>query len=375
MTILERVKLSFEMLGGVSSLKEVYQVYKKISDESEISKTFDRSIQARIEENSIDSYAFKGQDIFGTVYGKGKGVWYLKDYFPNLEEAKFIYELKNEREELWKTLKSKKYHSNSFINSNKLHVGGRGVYRDLEKTKTNFFSDGITVSVLDNGDKFDDVRTNTHLTYYYPDSEKSQANRDLGEINSLKNSQKYNVPIFIIFGLEKDESNKEIKLGYIKDYNDIQKNVLIEFKKNKDLVLTNKYEEIIEDDTDIPLLANHNNSKKLISSRRNNNQPLFSSQVFKYYENKCAVCDVDYSLDAAHIIPVKDKGIDHKLNGLILCKNHHKAFDDELFKINPNFNLEFSDYSKEDLRIERDNLMHMTSKPGQKFIFSAIEII
>ena len=62
MTILERVKLSFEMLGGVSSLKEVYQVYKKISDESEISKTFDRSIQARIEENSIDSYAFKGQD-------------------------------------------------------------------------------------------------------------------------------------------------------------------------------------------------------------------------------------------------------------------------------------------------------------------------
>ena len=65
------------MLGGVSSLKEVYQVYKKISDESEISKTFDRSIQARIEENSIDSHAFKGQDIFGTVYGKGKGTLFF----------------------------------------------------------------------------------------------------------------------------------------------------------------------------------------------------------------------------------------------------------------------------------------------------------
>ena len=31
MTILERVKLSFEMLGGVSKLKDIYEVYKKIS--------------------------------------------------------------------------------------------------------------------------------------------------------------------------------------------------------------------------------------------------------------------------------------------------------------------------------------------------------
>ena len=85
MTILERVKLSFEMLGGVSKLKDIYEVYKKISDETEISKTFDRSIQARIEENSSDSSAFKGEDSFGTAYDKGKGVWYLKSYFPNNE--------------------------------------------------------------------------------------------------------------------------------------------------------------------------------------------------------------------------------------------------------------------------------------------------
>ena len=114
MTILERVKLSFEMLGGVSKLKDIYEVYKKISDETEISKTFDRSIQARIEENSSDSSAFKGEDLFGTVYGKGKGVWYLKSYFPNNEEAKFVYELKNQREEIWNSIKSKKFHN--FLN-------------------------------------------------------------------------------------------------------------------------------------------------------------------------------------------------------------------------------------------------------------------
>ena len=44
-------------------------------------QTFDRSVQARIEENSKDSDAFKGDDIFRSLLGKGKGIWYLKSYF------------------------------------------------------------------------------------------------------------------------------------------------------------------------------------------------------------------------------------------------------------------------------------------------------
>ena len=91
MTIVERVVKSFESLGGVASLKNIYPVYKQISDPSEISKTFDRSVQARIEENSKDSDAFKGDDIFRSLLGKGKGIWYLKSYFKNIEEAQFVY--------------------------------------------------------------------------------------------------------------------------------------------------------------------------------------------------------------------------------------------------------------------------------------------
>ena len=149
MTILDRVKSSFEMLGGVSNLKDIYDVYKRISDEIEISKTFDRSIQARIEENSSDSSAFKGEDLFGTVYGKGKGVWYLKSLFSNNEEAKFVYELKNQREEIWNNIKSKKFHSNTFIKSNKIHIGERGIYRDVHNTRKGSFTHGLAVSVLD----------------------------------------------------------------------------------------------------------------------------------------------------------------------------------------------------------------------------------
>jgi hypothetical protein len=46
------------------------------------------------------------------------------------------------------------------------------------------------------------------LTYSYPDTK--HESRDLGEINSLKISQKYNIPIFVLLGLKDDRSKKEI---------------------------------------------------------------------------------------------------------------------------------------------------------------------
>jgi putative restriction endonuclease len=51
----------------------------------------------------------------------------------------------------------------------------------------------------------------------------------------------------------------------------------------------------------------------------------------------CAVCDVANAkiLEAAHIIPVDESGTDDPRNGLPLCRNHHYAFDESMFKINP----------------------------------------
>ena len=94
MNFLERVIGSVESLGGVSKLKDIYFVYKKITKPEDRSNSVESVIRARIEENSIDSDVFKGEDIFRSLYGKGKGVWYLKDSFKNIEEAKFIYEFK-----------------------------------------------------------------------------------------------------------------------------------------------------------------------------------------------------------------------------------------------------------------------------------------
>jgi predicted restriction endonuclease len=52
---------------------------------------------------------------------------------------------------------------------------------------------------------------------------------------------------------------------------------------------------------------------------------------------RCAVCTVELKclLDAAHIRGVAERGSDDPRNGIILCKNHHAAFDAGLFKFEP----------------------------------------
>jgi hypothetical protein len=369
MTILDRVIISLESLGGVAKLKDIYFAYKKISTPKEISKTFDSSVQARIEENSQSSDAFKGKDIFRTLYGKGKGIWYLKDKFKNIEEAKFIYEFKEKNLELWEEISKNNRHSNEFVRDiKKIHRGERGIYRDLSKTRKFSFEDGICQSILDTGRKYDDILTDSYLTYYYPET--SHKSRDLGEINSLKISQKYNIPIFVVLGSDEDTKTKEIRLGYVQSFNDTQKSFLISFiEDNKKII--NPIENIIEEQKEEidELFDNIRQRKKTLSSNRNNNQPKFNFDVFKYYQNQCAVCDINYFLEAAHIIPVKNRGADNKKNGIILCKNHHKAFDDMFFRINyQNYNIEILKENKVSLKILRDNINHLTNKPGSMFL-------
>ena len=371
MNFLERVIASAESLGGVSRLKDIYFVYKQITNPEDISSSVESVIRARIEENSKDSDVFKGEDIFRSLYGKGKGVWYLKNNFRNIEEAKFIYEFKEKNLKLWEEISKKKFHTNDYVRKiTKIHRGERGIYRDLNKTKKLSFTDGLCQSVLDTAEKYDDILTDTHLTYHYPTT--THVTRDEGEINSLKLSHKYNIPIFVVLGLGKDKSKKEIRLGYVQSYNDSQKSFLIEFKIEKKQIVIPK-EEIIEiqttDEKKLELFNSNRKRKTTTSSTRGNNQPKFSSDLFKYYENKCAVCDISYFLDAAHIIPVKHNGIDHKLNGLILCKNHHKAFDDGFFKINyETLNIEIIKGNKDLLKIPRDDIKHLTNKPGKKYL-------
>ena len=373
MTIVEKIQIVLQTLGGVAKLNDIYKGFKIVNHDS--NNVPNSSIRGRIYENCKVLDAFKGNDIFGSVYGRGAGVFCLKSFFKSEDDAKFIFELKEERINFWKKLRKKKQKDNKILISNKLykklgiHKGERGVYRDLKKTRKNNFIDGLTLSVLNTGKIYNDLISDDHLLYHYPAT--LQKTTDSGEINSLKNSEKYNLPIFVILSLENKSNLKEIKLGYVKQYNDKQKIVLVEFSKEKKMILSTKYDELEgknEDENDLPLFDKTRLKKKNNSNNRGNNQPKFRSDVFNYYKNECAVCDFDLFLDAAHIIPVERSGVDHKKNGLILCKNHHKAFDDNFFKINPEtLKLVFL-IDKKDLRINKIDIKHLKNKPAHKYI-------
>jgi len=108
--------------------------------------------------------------------------------------------------------------------------------------------------------------------------------------------------------------------------------------------------------------------KTKTTSTRGNNQPKFSSDVFYYYINQCAVCDLKLFLDAAHIIPVEDNGSDWDQNGMLLCKNHHSLFDKGLWVVDPDY-FEIIPFKNNDLskmQIHRSNIRHLKVKPAQE---------
>jgi putative restriction endonuclease len=69
-------------------------------------------------------------------------------------------------------------------------------------------------------------------------------------------------------------------------------------------------------------------------------QRRFRGLVLPAYRSQCAVCRLkeERLLDAAHIVPDHDPdGVAAVRNGLSLCSIHHRAFDEDLVGISPDF--------------------------------------
>jgi hypothetical protein len=70
-------------------------------------------------------------------------------------------------------------------------------------------------------------------------------------------------------------------------------------------------------------------------------------------------------LEAAHIITDEENRTDDPRNGIVLCSNHHRAFDGGLLRIHPE-TLAFTagqGRSLDVLRVSRTSLTHMSKLP------------
>ena len=101
-------------------------------------------------------------------------------------------------------------------------------------------------------------------------------------------------------------------------------------------------------------------------------QSKFRNDVLERYGSECSFCDIDNQLiiEAAHLVPYKKVstyGIDliqNPKNGLPLCRNHHKLFDQGLIKINPfDLSIEILDLNPDGLNVTKQSLSKMINKP------------
>ena len=74
-------------------------------------------------------------------------------------------------------------------------------------------------------------------------------------------------------------------------------------------------------------------------------QARFRGRILVAYSSRCAICRLKEVrlLDAAHIVADFDeKGDPHITNGLSLCSIHHRAFDQDLVGIAPDYEVHVS---------------------------------
>lgn len=110
------------------------------------------------------------------------------------------------------------------------------------------------------------------------------------------------------------------------------------------------------------LIENPSKSGEVYSLVKNRGivQKMFRDALMQVYNCSCAFCGFSFEevLEAAHIIPYSKCDIKQKLdvrNGLLLCANHHKLFDNGYITINDSYKMIYidpemkeSEYSKSD---------------------------
>lgn len=77
------------------------------------------------------------------------------------------------------------------------------------------------------------------------------------------------------------------------------------------------------------------NKRGHVLQRRLKRDHRFSATVLPLYRYSCAICEIQLNtVEAAHIIPVHDaRSVDKPWNGISLCRNHHRLYDQRIIVI------------------------------------------
>jgi len=237
------------------------------------------------------------------------------------------------RQRLWDNLVASggpKHVAPRLLHDLQLYRGGRGVWVNKEVTGSlSPDGAGIVVSVLHNGSSYDDDLSEDGVIYHFPQTERR--GRDDSEIAALRNAFSLRVPVFIITQSQTASARRDVHFGWVVDLDDEAAQCLIQFNEDGRSPVATTAPVANE----FRLEANRIEIAQM--AKRLERTPRFAFEVGKRCGWRCAVCSMElrHLLDAAHIRGVAEKGSDDPRNGLVLCKNHHTAFDKGLICFQP----------------------------------------
>lgn len=208
-----------------------------------------------------------------------------------------------------------------------IYGGASGVW--VNKTLTSSFDpSGVAVGLLHTGRHYDDDIDETGILYHYPTTNRPES-RDQNEIDAIKNLGKFNLPVFVIRNVG---NLRKIDLAWLDDFDDeLRICVLtfhgVDYRNNSFRV--DKVAERVE------LFGTHRKTKSEVL--RAERDPKFKFNILQRFDGVCVATGIDVFqvLDAAHIIPVANRGTESVENGLLLSASAHRSFDANLWGINP----------------------------------------
>lgn len=209
--------------------------------------------------------------------------------------------------------------------------GQHGVFRDLIVTRgLTGMGTGVALSIRHTGSVYADDLSEDHILYHYPSTRRGRR-RDAGEIEAMKACGSLGLPLFVVITPTRGSRVRDVRRGWVVDHDDDLQMTLISFEEAD-------YEP--SDADDIDSLEFHLKGRGKFGrtwAKTRPGQGAFRFRVLRRYGRRCAFCDIDHDglLHAAHLCPVEAGGSDDPRNGLVLCLNHHRAFDLGLLRIDP----------------------------------------
>jgi len=216
-----------------------------------------------------------------------------------------------------------------------VYGGAQGIWVDKARTASpEIGPDGATVAILHTGRTYADDLSEDGVIYHYPKTSRPPA-RDAAEIQATKNAMGHRLPIFVVLPGITSQSRRTLKLGWVCDFDDANRQFLILFGEET----LPSYSRAAAPSEPFKLTEEPQRGASTVMVRVG--QQRFRFQVMSQYGHECAICDIRHPelLKAAHICGKSDRGSDDWRNGIPLCATHHDAFGSYLFGIDPMTNV------------------------------------